>query len=116
MVAHVATHTPPGVTATVHRHAGLAKPYLIPAEHPGNDAARDVLREMYGKEPFDDRTGGTIPVTGLFLDILGAYTVGFAFTLEDENLHAPNEFTRLHNFERGQRGYCLLLERLGRKG
>ena len=116
LAAHVAKHTPPGVTVTIHRHAGYAKPYLIPAGHPGNDAARDVLRDMYGKEPFYDRTGGTIPVTGLFLDILGAYTVGFAFTLEDENLHAPNEFTRIHNFERGQRGYCLLLERLGKKG
>jgi acetylornithine deacetylase/succinyl-diaminopimelate desuccinylase-like protein len=89
---------------------------LIPADNPGNDAARDVLIAMYGKEPYYDRTGGTIPVTGLFLDTLGAYTVGFAFTLEDEGLHAPNEFTRLHNFERGQRGYCLLLERLGQTG
>ncbi|HLZ07807.1 MAG TPA: dipeptidase, partial [Chloroflexota bacterium] len=102
LAAHVDRHRPPGVTVTVQRHAGHAKPYLIPADNPGNNAARDVLIGIYGKEPFYDRTGGTIPVTALFLDTLGAYTVGFGFTLEDENLHAPNEFTRLHNFERGQ--------------
>jgi acetylornithine deacetylase/succinyl-diaminopimelate desuccinylase-like protein len=69
---------------------------------------------MYGREPYHERSGGTIPVTGLFLDTLDAYTVGFGFALDDEGIHAPNEFMRLHNFDRGQTGYCMLLERLGR--
>jgi acetylornithine deacetylase/succinyl-diaminopimelate desuccinylase-like protein len=36
----------------------------------------------------------------------------FGFSVGDENLHAPNEFFRLLNFERGQHAYCRLLERL----
>lgn len=111
--AHVLGHLLPGVTVIVSL-AGEAKAYLVPADHPGNQAVRDVLVELYGREPYHERSGGTIPVTGLFLDTLGAYTVGLGFGLDDEGLHAPNEFMRLHNFERGQKAYCMLLERLGR--
>jgi acetylornithine deacetylase/succinyl-diaminopimelate desuccinylase-like protein len=57
--------------------------------------------------------GGTIPVCALLLKHLGAYTVNFAFGLNDENVHAPDEFLRLESFERGKRGYCLLFEELG---
>ncbi len=112
--AHVESHILPGVSVTVSNLAGEGKPYLVPADHPGNQAVRDVLFDLYGREPYHERSGGTIPVTGLFLDTLGAYTVGLGFGLDDEGFHAPNEFMRLHNFERGQKAYCMLLERLGR--
>src|SRR5207302_10960659 len=45
---HVAKNTPPGVKVTIQPTAGTSKPYLIPADHPGNRAARDVLVELYG--------------------------------------------------------------------
>jgi acetylornithine deacetylase/succinyl-diaminopimelate desuccinylase-like protein len=109
---HVATHTPPGVKVTLSMQEAGAYPYLMPADHPGNQAARDVLMEMYGKEPLFVRSGGTIPVCAMFLTSLGVYTVNFAFGLNDERIHSPNEFFRLQSFERGQRGYCLLLHRL----
>jgi acetylornithine deacetylase/succinyl-diaminopimelate desuccinylase-like protein len=111
---HVERQKLPGVTVTISHLAGEAKPYLVPADHPANQAIRDVLLQLYGREPYHERSGGTIPVTGLFLDTLGAYTVGLGFGLDDEGIHAPNEFTRLHNYHRGQKAYCLLLERLGR--
>ena len=44
---------------------------------------------------------------------LKAHSVMFGFALKDENLHAPNEFFRLSSFERGERAWPLLLERLG---
>ncbi|MDB4896076.1 MAG: peptidase [Firmicutes bacterium] len=112
--AHVAKHAPRGVKVTVRRLNGKAKPYLVPADHPGNRAAHEVLTDVYGKEPFYTRTGGTIPVCELFLTNLNAYTVSFAFGLNDENVHAPDEFFRLSSWERGQTAYCKLLERLGR--
>jgi acetylornithine deacetylase/succinyl-diaminopimelate desuccinylase-like protein len=75
---------------------------------------REVLAELYGKEPFYVRTGGSIPVCSLFLRHLGAYTANFAFGMEDELAHSPDEFFRLDSFRKGQRAYCTLLERLGR--
>ena len=75
-------------------------------------AARAILVEEYGTEPSLARSGGSIPVTALFLESLGAYTVSFGFGLDDERQHSPNEFFRLSNFVRGQRAYCKLLHGL----
>jgi len=111
---HVANHLPAGTAASVRRLAGSADPFLIPSDHPGNQAARAVLKALYGKEPYIVRTGGTIPVSGLFLKSLGAYMVNFAFGLEDENLHAPDEFFRISSFKRGLNAYGMILEELGR--
>jgi acetylornithine deacetylase/succinyl-diaminopimelate desuccinylase-like protein len=72
-----------------------------------------VLAEVYGVEPYQSRTGGSIPVCELFLDTLGVYTVGFAFGLRDEQIHAPDEFFRLNSFRRGQQAYARLLHELG---
>ncbi len=113
LAAHVERHSQPGVKATVSRLPGQAKPYAIPADHWGNQAAAEVLTEVYGKKPVYTRTGGSIPVCELFQEYLGAYTVGFAFGLNDEQVHAPNEFYRLANFERGRVAYCKMLSRLG---
>ena len=110
---HVQKHKPAGVEVNVHSPEPGAKPYLVPADHPGNQAARDVLKALYGVEPYCVRMGGTIPVCALFLDTLRAHTVIFAFGLHDERTHAPNEFFRLSSFRRGQQAYCMLLKRLG---
>jgi acetylornithine deacetylase/succinyl-diaminopimelate desuccinylase-like protein len=112
LAAHVARHTPPGAQVTVSIKENGALPYLMSGDHPGNQAARDVLVGLYGKEPFLARSGGSIPVTAMFLESLGAYTVSFGFALNDERQHSPNEFFRLENFVRGQQAYCLLLHRL----
>jgi acetylornithine deacetylase/succinyl-diaminopimelate desuccinylase-like protein len=109
---HVARHTPAGVTASVQRLQGSADPYLMPRSHSGSEMARAVLSEVYGAAPYVTRLGGSIPIVSIFLKELGVYTTMFGFSVGDENLHAPNEFFRLLNFERGQHAYCRLLERL----
>jgi acetylornithine deacetylase/succinyl-diaminopimelate desuccinylase-like protein len=58
--------------------------------------------------------GGTIPANALFLKSLGAYTIVFAFGLEDERQHSPNEFFRISSFDRGQKAYGMLLDRMGK--
>lgn len=112
IAAHAARHAPPGVTVTVQPEASGANPYWMPADHPGNVAAAAVHREIYGKEPFYVRSGGSIPFCSLFRDVLGVYTVNFAFGLNDERAHAPDEFWRLSSFERGKTAYCMLLHEL----
>src|SRR5205807_1563053 len=78
---HVERHTPPGVHVTVRPLPGAARPYLMPMDHWGNQAAKAVLTEMYDKAPYSMRLGASIPVCELFLSILGVYTVNFAFAL-----------------------------------
>jgi len=109
---HIQDFTLPGVQIDVIDQRGRVGAYLMPHDHPGNIAAAGVLKKLYGREPLISRCGGTIPICSLFLETLGVYTVIFAFSHEDENLHSPNEFFRLDSMDKGQRGYAMLLEEL----
>ena len=110
---HISQHAPSGVTVDVSPLSILGRPYSISADHWGNRAAAAVLQEMYGRAPYQTRSGGSIPITGVFREQLGADTISFAFGIEDENFHAPDEFFRLASFRKGQVAYCQLLEKLG---
>ncbi|MCL5257253.1 MAG: dipeptidase [Chloroflexi bacterium] len=110
--AHVKKHKPQGVKVAFHPGANQARPYLVPTDQPINKVTRDVLVEVYGKEPFFAWEGGSVPICDVFLRELGAYSISFGFILPDEQFHAPDEFFRLSSFERGQVAFCKLLERL----
>ena len=111
--AHVEANIPTGVSAEVNRLPGSANPFLTPSSHNSSQIAAEVLSEVYGKDPYMVRTGGSIPVMSMLLDQLGIHATIFAFGLEDEKVHAPNEFFRLSSFRRGQQAYCQLLNKLG---
>jgi acetylornithine deacetylase/succinyl-diaminopimelate desuccinylase-like protein len=110
--AHIESVCPRGLRVSVTRLAGSADPFLVPPGHNASTAAAEVLTEVYGKAPYITRTGGSIPVMTMLLDELGVHATVFAFGMDDENLHAPNEFFRLSSFRTGQTAYCKLLERL----
>ena len=111
---HIAQQAPPGVRVEVNALSIRGRPYSIAADHWGNRAAAAVLTEFYGREPYQTRSGGSIPITGVFQEQLGIDTIGFAFAIEDENFHAPDEFFRLASFRKSQRAYVRLLEELGK--
>lgn len=110
---HITRHAPPGVSVEVTPLSILGRPYSISADHWGNRAAAAVLKEMYGREPYQTRSGGSIPITGVFREQLGVDTISFGFGIEDENFHAPDEFFRLASFRKSQVAYCKLLAELG---
>jgi acetylornithine deacetylase/succinyl-diaminopimelate desuccinylase-like protein len=109
---HVRRHTPRGVRISVRPPMTTARPYLVPVDDPGNVAVRAVLTELYGREPYHVRMGGSVPICEVFLRYLGVYTIGFGFILEDEQLHAPNEFFRLSSFYRAQEAYVGILYKI----
>ena len=113
VLAHVKRVAPSEVKVTARKSKSGGIPYLLPADHPSVRIATSVLRDLYGKEPYQIRMGGTIPANALFLEHLGAYTIVFAFGLPDERQHSPNEFFRVSSYERGQKAYGMLLHRLG---
>ncbi len=116
LVRHIERQAPRGVRVTVTPPPGGARPYRMPPEHWGNRAAAAVLAELYGRPPYYLRLGATVPILDVFRQLLGAYSVGVGFGLEDEQVHAPNEFFRLGSFDRGQRAYARLFGRLGEGG
>lgn len=116
LTKHIERHAPPGVDVTVEPLSISGRPYALSAEHWGNQAARRILTELYGREPYYVRSGGSIPICGLIKDHLGADVVNFGFGARDENAHAPDEFYRLSSFYRGQEAYCRLLHHLAQTG
>lgn len=109
---HIAAQRLPGVRVHVQVIESGSPAYLIPSDHQGLRAAGEVLTEIYGVPPYEIRMGGSIPICGMFLEHLGAYTVIYSFGLSDERTHSPNEFYRLSSFYRAQSAYARLLERL----
>jgi acetylornithine deacetylase/succinyl-diaminopimelate desuccinylase-like protein len=113
MAAHVKKVAPKGVRATVtHLHGG--RPWRNEPKGPFFEAARDALREAYGKEPVVTGEGGSIPVVGDFERILKAPVLLIGFGLPGENAHAPNEWMSVENFEKGMVAIANMYSRLTR--
>jgi acetylornithine deacetylase/succinyl-diaminopimelate desuccinylase-like protein len=96
----VAAACPRGVTAEFKLLHGAA-PSLINPDNRFIRAAADAMTEVFGKQTVYVRSGGSIPITGLFDEHLGIPSVMMGFGLPDDNLHAPNEKLYLPNFYRG---------------
>uniref|UniRef100_Q01QE4 Peptidase M20 n=1 Tax=Solibacter usitatus (strain Ellin6076) TaxID=234267 RepID=Q01QE4_SOLUE len=113
MQAAVKAACPRGVTAELKvLHAG--EPSLTNPDNPFIHAAAEALKETFGKETVYIRSGGSIPIVGVFDRYLGIPSVMMGFGLPDDNLHAPNEKFHLPNFYRGIQAVARYLEILGR--
>lgn len=103
---------PKGVTAEL-KIIHSAAPSLVNPDNRFIRAAADAMREVFGKETVYIRSGGSIPIVGLFDQYLGIPSVMMGFGLPDDNLHAPNEKFHLPNFYRGIEAVAHYLEKLG---
>jgi acetylornithine deacetylase/succinyl-diaminopimelate desuccinylase-like protein len=113
---HVQASLPPGAEAEVVRQAGGSPAFEIDPGHPVLAAARGALRASYGFDPLLMRMGGTLPIAELLQRELGLDVVLLSWSMPDEGLHAPDEFVRLENLDRGARVYADLLHRLAAAG
>jgi len=103
---------PKGVTAQLKvLHSGA--PSLTDPDNRFIHAAAEALRRVFGKETVYIRSGGSIPIVGVFDRYLGIPSVMMGFGLPDDNLHAPNEKFHLPNFYRGIQTVAQYLEILG---
>jgi acetylornithine deacetylase/succinyl-diaminopimelate desuccinylase-like protein len=111
--AAVAAACPKGVKAEFKvLHAGA--PSLTNPDNRFIHAAAEAMSGVFGKETVYIRSGGSIPIVGVFDEYLGIPSVMIGFGLPDDNLHAPNEKFHLPNFFRGIESVARYLEVLGR--
>ena len=112
MAAHVKKVAPKGVKVTVeHLHGG--RPWRNEPKGKFFEAARDALRDAWGREPVVTGEGGSIPVVGDFERILKAPVLLIGFGLPGENAHAPNEWISVENFEKGMVAMAGMYSRMG---
>jgi acetylornithine deacetylase/succinyl-diaminopimelate desuccinylase-like protein len=110
--AAVAAACPRGVTAKVTvLHSG--DPSLTNPDNRYIAASAQAMKEVFGQETVYVRSGGSIPIVGVFDAALGIPSVMMGFGLPDDNLHAPNEKFHLPNFYRGIEAVARYLELLG---
>jgi acetylornithine deacetylase/succinyl-diaminopimelate desuccinylase-like protein len=108
----MAAATPRGVRASFQLlHA--AAPSLVDTSNLYIQEAAQAMTETFGVETVFTRSGGSIPVVGLFDQHLHIPSIMLGFGLPDDNLHAPNEKLYLPNFFRGIDATRRLIERIG---
>ena len=103
---------PKGVTAEVRNVHGAA-PSLVNPDNKYIRASAQAMKDVFGKDTVYIRSGGSIPIVGLFDEHLGIPSVLMGFGLPDDNLHAPNEKFHLPNFYLGIEAVARYLEVLG---
>ena len=112
ITAAVHAAAPRGVTAEFRLlHAG--PPSLVDPDNPFLRAAAGAMSRVFGKETVYIRSGGSIPIVGLFDKHLGIPSVMMGFGLPDDKIHSPNEKLHLPNFFRGIQAVKQYLELLG---
>jgi acetylornithine deacetylase/succinyl-diaminopimelate desuccinylase-like protein len=91
---------PPGIELEVRLIHG-DDPVLVPEDSAFVEAAQQALQETFGRPAVPVRSGGSIPIVGIFKEALGLNSVLMGWGLPDDNLHAPNEKFCVQNFYDG---------------
>ncbi|MEE2906107.1 MAG: dipeptidase [Gemmatimonadota bacterium] len=111
---HLQNIAPPGVTVELEMLQG-GRPWRAQLEGSAFEAAGEALEEAFGTYPVSMGGGGSIPIVVDFEEHLGAPVLLVGFSLPGCNLHAPNEWLSIENFEKGIGALALLYEKLGTK-
>ncbi len=110
---HLVEHAPPGATITVDRGTtGGSKAFRVDRNHPAIQAASQVLGDLYDRDPYYVRLGGTLPIAATYQDALNADMIFYSWGMPDSRGHAPNENFQLRSFDMARRGYCALFDKL----
>lgn len=104
----IRARVPDTVTCELLDHA-CCDAYLADVTSPGMKAARKAVATGFGKEPVLIREGGSLPILPLFKEILGADSLMLGYCLPTANIHSPNEFLHVRDFESGIRSTTALL-------
>jgi acetylornithine deacetylase/succinyl-diaminopimelate desuccinylase-like protein len=92
--------TPKGIKTAV-RVISSAPASVVSTESRWIAAAAEAMEQVFKNKTVYIRSGGSIPIVGVFQKNLKIPSVMMGFGLPDDNLHAPNEKFYLPNFYRG---------------
>lgn len=95
------------IKVTPH-HGGM--PYVLPSDTKEFLAAKKAMETAFGKEVLPYRSGGSIPITAMFEQVLRAKSVLMGFGLDSDAIHSPNEHYGLFNFYKGIESIPLFFE------
>jgi acetylornithine deacetylase/succinyl-diaminopimelate desuccinylase-like protein len=106
---------PPGVTLEVRLLHG-DDPVLVPVDGTYVQLACEALQQTFRRSVILGRSGGSIPMVGVFKELLGLDSILMGWGLPDDNLHAPNEKFALENLYDGIDATIRFWKEMGRLG
>jgi acetylornithine deacetylase/succinyl-diaminopimelate desuccinylase-like protein len=110
--AHIRELAPPEVDVRiVELHGG--RPWRASLSGPFFEAARRALSRAFGVEPVLTGEGGSIPIVVDFQEVLQAPVLLMGLAPPGANMHAPNEWIPVENFQKGIRAAAHFYEELG---
>ncbi len=113
LVKHINKYCPPGGTLSFKYTPRQSSGVKFPADTKAYSYVAKALKKVYGKEPLQIATGGSIGTLTDIKDILGIYAYSLGFEQPDEAWHASNEYFRISSIRKGQLIYCYYLQQLG---
>ncbi len=111
--AYVEASLPPAARVSFKPHGG-SPAIRLSVENPALTRSLQALGAEWGKPAAITGSGGSIPVVGLFKDILGMDSVMAGFALDDDRIHSPNEKYDVRSFQKGIRSWARILDALSR--
>jgi acetylornithine deacetylase/succinyl-diaminopimelate desuccinylase-like protein len=112
--AHLQAFVPPGVKLGFSPERGGTPAPTLPEDHPLLAATSRALERLHGKRPIPVRSGGTLPISAVFEEMLGIATLACGLAMPDENIHAPNEFFRLSSLDEELKSWPAVLSEVGK--
>lgn len=106
---HFEKIAPKSVKVKVNPHHG-GMPYVLESDNKEYIAAKKAMETAFGKEVLPFRSGGSIPITSMFKEVLGINSVLMGFGLSSDAIHSPNEHFGLYNFYKGIESIPLFFE------
>lgn len=102
----------PGLDVKVIPLDSYAEPVRVARSSVANEAAKTVLKELYGKEPIYFFQGATVPAVEIIQRHLGLDAVSLGCSSPGTNIHAPDEYARLSELELTGKAYVKFLHQI----
>ena len=113
-IKHFQKIAPKSIKLKITPHHG-GMPYILESNTKEFLAAKKAMEQAFGKEVLPFRSGGSIPITALFEQILEVKSVLMGFGLSTDAIHSPNEHYGLYNFYKGIESIPLFFEHYAKK-
>lgn len=113
--AYVTSMLPPDCSVAFTGH-GAGPAGQMHTDDPAFELARTALSAEWGAEAAYAGCGGSIPIAGLFKEILGVDALLIGFGKDDDQIHSPNEKYDVESFHKGIRSWARVLAALSEEG
>ena len=111
---HVEDRLPPDAKIRWDQSLDGSPASVMDISRPEFEKARQALSDEWNREAVFVGMGGSIPIAGMFKDILGLESMLIGFAAEDDSIHSPNEKYDVTAFHRGMRSWARVLDALTR--